>query len=197
MIRIPIPLDQPVHPRMARFMTFAASQGENVDFVMSNLGVAVNRNKACKQLLDSKDEYLWMVDSDVIPPGLMGGTLPILSGVYHHYLSAVKQIAYSAWVEKGGNEHAALLELPDKIFVAHTVGAGCIRIHRSVLEKIGSPWFEDHLDKNHELVLGEDFDFCKKARANGERIMVDPAFLCHHLKTVSIKTFLTSTRPEN
>jgi GT2 family glycosyltransferase len=176
-------------------MIQAASGGEDVDFISSNLGIAANRNRACKELLDSTDEYLWMIDSDVIPPYPLSGNERCLSGVYHHYLGGAFSVTYSAWTSNGNGKYCGLLELPKNRFAVQGVGAGCLRVHRSLLEDIGPPWFEDHVSKDFVLEQGEDFDFCEKVIGIGEKIWVDPDCLCHHLQTISIKTFLQSEKP--
>ena len=66
------------------------------------------------------------------------------------------------------------------------VGLGFIAINFEVFKKIKFPWFEtfDLFDKKNENVLsiGEDFDFCKKAKAVGYKIYGDPTIKIGHEK---------------
>ena len=56
------------------------------------------------------------------------------------------------------------------------IGAGCILVHRRVLDAIEPPWFQ----YNPDTFIGEDFYFCRKVQAAGFKIFVDPGVVCGH-----------------
>jgi len=51
-------------------------------------------------------------------------------------------------------------------------------IKTPVLEKIGAPWFEFSYEPER---VGEDVNFCRKARKAGYNIWVDPTIQVRHL----------------
>lgn len=55
-------------------------------------------------------------------------------------------------------------------------GAGCLLVHKSVLNAIEPPWFEYNPGTN----VGEDFYFCRKVQAAGFKIALDPGVICGH-----------------
>ena len=73
-------------------------------------------------------------------------------------------------------------------FEVDYVGAGCLLIHRDVLNSLQplSPrcrWFEwrcDRTDLPHLERTSEDFTFCKHARNHGYKIYVDTGIQCRH-----------------
>jgi len=69
-------------------------------------------------------------------------------------------------------------EIGDKecLLEVGSVGAACLLIRREVLEKVKEPWFVFNSDG-----LGEDMNFCNKAKENGFRIFVDFSVMCGHL----------------
>lgn len=152
------------------------------------------RNEACKHALQHNYQYLFFLDSDVIPPAdavhrLMAHRLPLVSGVYHRrsppHGEPVMLIG-GAWVSNYPQN--AVIE------VEH-VGAGCLLVHRSVLEDFlkrpastsrpGKPWFDWRADMHGILPAGscksEDFSFCDMAREMGHKVMVDTSIQCDHV----------------
>lgn len=150
-----------------------------------------SRNSICQAALDHKFDYCFMLDSDVIPPPdavlrLMNHRLPIVSGVYHrrsppHGLPVMC---------RGGqflNSYPA-----NSLIEVDVVGAGCLLLHRSVLETLppidaarGRHWFDWRVDMAHMLPPGEgmseDFSFNLHARRHGYKIMVDTGVQCRHV----------------
>lgn len=67
-------------------------------------------------------------------------------------------------------------EVPNELFTCVGAGSAGMLIKRRVLDEMGFPWFES----SDGVYLNEDLEFCRKARAAGFEIHVDPyAYLGH------------------
>lgn len=55
------------------------------------------------------------------------------------------------------------------------LGFGCVLTQIGVFGEVGAPWFEKHWDKTLRQDVGEDADFCARARKKGVAIYVDQA----------------------
>lgn len=143
------------------------------------------RNTGCEAMLARGFEWLFFLDDDVIlPPDaihvLMSSNLPIISGLYYRRHEPVAPVAMVN--VPGGRTWVTSWE-PGKLIKVDYVGAGCLLIHRSVLEKMKDPWFEwmsDRKDVPETQRMSEDFSFCEKARKAGFDIILDPRVLCGH-----------------
>ncbi len=150
------------------------------------------RNVAAQHALASGLDWLFFLDSDVIPPRdailrLMAHNKPIVSGVYCRRsvpeAIPVMMKPLGQWVTQipsGG-----LMEVA-------TVGAGCLLIHRTVFERLppqrpteGKTFFDWRVDclavKSKEECLSEDFTFCVHARKHGIPTFVDCGVRCRHV----------------
>lgn len=152
------------------------------------------RNVGCQQVLDHGADWIFYLDSDVIPPRdavlrLMSRRQPIISGVYARRSPPVSlpvMMRNGQWVTD---------YTPNSIIEVDVVGAGCLLIHRSVLERFrenplgrdrGKPWFDWRVDMGGLLppgeAMSEDFTFCLHARrAFGYQILVDTSVVCKHV----------------
>lgn len=151
------------------------------------------RNSACNHCLSGPYEWLFFLDSDVIPPNdavyrLMRHRLPIVSGIYCRRsppAGVPVMIRGGQWV----TEYP-----PNSIIDVDVVGAGCLLIHRSVLENLppadekrGKRWFDWRVDMRGIGVypeaecMSEDFVFCLHARKHGYKINVDTSIMCRHV----------------
>lgn len=172
------------------------------------------RNMACQGMLEHNFEWLFFIDDDVIPPPdafqrLASHGKDIISGLYYRRATPLMPVMlrYNAqgaltWIEQWSPPNA-LLEVD-------AVGAGCLLIHRRVLERMRSNWFEWQIDKPvrcklcdqpalpapaecpsqpgkpHEPKstqrLSEDFAFCDRAKKEfGFQIFVDTSVVCEHI----------------
>lgn len=150
------------------------------------------RNQICQHAMNIGIEWVFFLDSDVIPPRdvilrLLSYRQPIMSGIYHrrsppHGVPVV--IKGPTWCVVPPNSG---------IIEADLVGAGCLLVHRSVLERFqqkpldagrGKVWFDWRVDMAGILppgeALSEDFSMCLHARRMGYKILVDTSIQCRH-----------------
>ena len=149
------------------------------------------RNTAAQEVLSKGFTWLFFLDSDVIPPRdaivrLMAHRKPVISGVYSRRSppEAVPVIIKNGgWYQ--GPLNCGVIEVD-------LVGAGCLLIHRSVLEKLpplderrGKRWFDWRVDMPHSLppgrALSEDFAFCVQCKDHGIPVLVDTSIECRHV----------------
>jgi hypothetical protein len=149
------------------------------------------RNSACQRLLQSDCQYLFFLDSDVVPPPdavlrLLSHKLPIVSGMYCRRsppAAVPVMLNGGQWVTKFP---------PNALMEVELVGAGCLLIHRSVLERVppqrpGNPpkWFDWRVDMNGVEGMGpylsEDFTFNVHVRNHGYKVIVDTGIQCKHI----------------
>jgi len=148
------------------------------------------RNTCCMRALESGAEWLFFLDSDVIPPPdavqkLLARRVPLISGVYcrrsppHGVPVAIKN---GQWVTKF---------TVGELMEVDVVGAGCLLIHRSILEKLppqrpGHHWFDWCVDLPKELApygtMSEDFTFVRHVKhVLGIPTLLDTSVLCKHV----------------
>lgn len=151
------------------------------------------RNRVVEFFLKGDSEWLCMIDNDIAPaPNLM----EILDDLGDHV-----RIVAPMTVMWSGKHHAPMLtgatEQEDYFIPlsqprrgkneVSAVGTGCIFIHRDVFLKLGKPYFEFQYDpETRGYVYGEDYLFCKRARAAGFKIFADSRFICGHFHTLDL-----------
>ena len=166
-------------------------------------GVALARNAAVAEFARSKCSHLLFVDDDVtVPPHAItrlvaaadGGTRVAL-GCY----PGVKTFGdgttrvYVVLVRDGGGLEDCHLTWPDGVVGVQAGGAGCMLIPRGVVEKIPYPWFRfqgTYVPGAGIVTMGEDIDFCLRARAAGFPVVADGGVRCGHRKEVDLAAFL-------
>lgn len=150
------------------------------------------RNSACMRMLEMGADFLFFLDSDVVPPRdtilrLMRHNLPVVSGLYcrrsppHGIPVAIKD---SKW----------LTEFQDNSLIeVDFLGAGCMLIRRDVLENYpphrpSKHWFDWRVDLqgtpgiDQSTCLSEDFSFCQQLkRKMGISPVLDTSIKCRHL----------------
>lgn len=151
------------------------------------------RNVAAMRALESGVDWLFFLDSDVIPPRdailrLASHGLPIVSGVYCRRSPPVGVPVMMKPIGQWVTTYP-----PNSLIEVDVVGAGCLLIHRSVLEKLppqrpGYHWFDWRVNMHGvpgiEQIgetLSEDFTFCRHAQRNGYKVMVDTGVQCRHV----------------
>jgi hypothetical protein len=148
------------------------------------------RNQACMACLDGGFEWLFFLDSDVVPPPdaihrLIAHQKPLVSGVY---CRRSPPHAVPVMIKNG----TWLTNLPPSgLIEVDVVGAGCLLIHRSLLEKMppvrpGKHWFAWGVDMRNVLppdqCLSEDFTFNVAVKKTlGIPTWVDAGLRCKHI----------------
>ncbi len=155
----------------------------------------MGRNMASMKCLEGGFDYCFSLDSDVIcPPDtilrLMKHKLPIVSGMYcrrspPHGVPVMMKLS-----EQGGQW---ITQFPHNSLVEVDVcGAGCLLVHRSVLEKMkpqnpttGAHWWEwrvGHPPQPGRPPLSEDYTFQVAAKQQlGVKTFVDTSIKCYHV----------------
>lgn len=70
---------------------------------------------------------------------------------------------------------------PDGFLTCDAVATGFLLINMDVFKKVKEPWFFWKTDKDGEVVMGEDYWFCEKARKVGYDIWVDLTIPVKHI----------------
>jgi hypothetical protein len=142
---------------------------------------------------DTDDEYLIILDDDVVPPknflSLLDRELPIVGGVYPLMNPRLCMMPFDgAYVrqQKGG-----YLPIEDDgtrhgLVECDAICSGAICIHRSVFEKI-RPAFCEQYDDWGIVTKSDDIYFCERAKEQGFKIYADLDVKCEHLKRVGLR----------
>lgn len=149
-----------------------------------------NRNTIVQKFLATKDcDYLMMIDSDIVPPpnilNIVDFNKDIITPlmfvwqkgmIIPLFLKRNKDGAYDAddYLNKAGLQET------------DATGTGCIVISRKVLETIRHP-FENVYDPDGVKTLGNDLNFCQKAKEAGFKIWVHLDYLCGHITKMDLK----------
>lgn len=143
------------------------------------------RNTAVDRTLEHGFQWLFFLDDDVIPPPdaihrLISRGGDIVSGLYYRRAEPIVPVMIK---EVNGQRIWVTDFQAGSLLDVDLVGAGCLLIHRRVLERVPKPWFEWLLDRP-EIPEGqrcsEDFAFCRKAKQHGFNIQVDTGVVCRH-----------------
>jgi len=161
---------------------------------VSGLPFCHARNSICQAALEQGFEHVFFLDSDVIPPPdavprLLARNLGVVSGLYCRRSPP----AGVPVMQKPPGQWVTQFE-PGSLVDVDTVGAGCLLIHRRILEGLAAKmpadnprkWFEWRVDFNgrapREECMSEDFEMCRRVRTLlGEKIWVDTSIVCRHI----------------
>lgn len=168
--------------RMPRLNLINEASGPNV----SNA-----RNRVVSRFLESDDDWLLMLDTDMIFPEdsaerLLSHEQPIVSGLYYQPGNPPFPCMYQ---NIGVGYYASINEWPDGALVkADSVGAGFLMVHRDVFTHISyvipnrsAQWFQE-IQMGMKLV-GEDFAFCARAAECSYQVTVDTSLRAGHIKS--------------
>lgn len=148
------------------------------------------RNSSVQALLQSQADWLFFLDSDVIPPHdavlrLLAHNQPLVSGLYcRRSPPAAVPVMIKNGVWLTDFKQGAVIDVD-------FVGAGCFLIHRTVFENFPAEngrqrWFDWRVDMQGILppghCLSEDFHMCRVVREQmGHKILVDTSIQCRHV----------------
>ena len=76
-------------------------------------------------------------------------------------------------------------DLPDNPFKAKTVCNGIMLVKMEVFDKLEWPYWRSEYVVG-QIVTGADIYFCRKAKAAGYALWVDPKLKCNHFKMVDL-----------
>lgn len=172
--------------------------GRLFEFSGANLSSA--RNSLVRRFLDdTRGEWLWMVDADMVfPPTVLDDLLvnadpkraPIVGGLCFGINDGrLFPTLYSFERDEENTIHALRYEeFPeDAMFQVGATGAACLLIHRGVLEAVRDrcynaafPWFQE--TQLGDKPCSEDITFCLRAGMLGIPIHVDTGVHIGHHK---------------
>jgi hypothetical protein len=171
------------------------------------------RDLQVNQALEQGFEWLFFLDSDVIPPKnvipvFLSTGIPIISGMYTAKRVYPTPLCWSMWglsptpCPEKGEFFAPVEKWEGRNICVDVVGCGCLLVHRSVFESIREKypnypfffWTKDRFpgildimnlpDEKYRYV-SEDFWFCLLAKECGFKIIVDTECKCDHLGDVT------------
>ncbi len=162
--------------------------------------VDANRNKMVKDFLKDEDnEWLFMVDNDVVPPEdalqMIDYGEKVVSGTVTIKKEGVPQPVIVKQREDGKFRSVELEEFYEEVddetglIEVDGVGTGVLLVHRSVLEEMKPPWFRFIYNEDGTLKLGEDFFFGQKLRDLGVPMYVSTEHVCSHFRKVDLTEF--------
>ncbi len=149
----------------------------------------VMRNSACADALAAGFQWVMFLDDDVIPPPdtyarLARHNRDIVSGLYYRRQPPICPVAMKLDGE-GKPQWVTQWNPPNSLVEVDLVGAGCLLIHRRVLERTPQPWFEWEIGKTSapqgRNAMSEDFAFCLRAKEHGFKVHLDTSIQCEHV----------------
>jgi hypothetical protein len=184
----------------------------------SDAPIDISRSIIATQALKNGSTWLFFWDSDIIIPSyaltrLVSHNLPIVSGLYYRrhpqvFPEAFKYDEHGIYRPLTVEEIQMLTSTGNPLIEVDGCGAGCLLIHRTVLERLkdkvplrrvahrGPPpakfeYYEFFSWQMGRVEAGpsysEDLAFCDLARKEGFKIYVDTKVSCGHLTKMAIK----------
>ena len=162
---------------LALWLALRVADGANVFAPMNIRPVSRARNLCVAAFLQGGDERMLFVDADTTP---MAGTLEMLLGSGHRAVSgsvrAMKpftdgSIRPRAMIMHENPGGGAIMIEPDihGVIPIDLCGAAFFLLHRSLLESLDPPWFED-MNVQDDEPCGEDWNFCRRIRREGVQL---------------------------
>lgn len=193
-----------VHPLMvnAHFMGSVINAVRKYDYpiipVMSGPNVSKARNLICETFLKRDEEWLFMVDTDMVfsvdtIENLIACKNELVSGLCMTGGEKPSPSMYRRIYEGADKgQYVSINEWPtDELIDADVVGSACTLIHRNVLEDIRRNWPNPAAHWYQELqvgdvLVGEDFTFCERASRAGYQVKVATDIQVGHIKGTMI-----------
>ena len=171
------------------------------EFVLSVVPHSHARNQAVERFmkLDPKFEWLLMFDNDVAPGNsanfmaifdeLDGGLPYKVASMPTPFFQGQNNdvLLLNCFSRNASGSFEAAVRAQAKWEDADMTGGAGLIIHRSVLEKIGKPWFEFEVNPECDgWKTGEDFVFSRKVTEAGFRIGYSGKYLLNHFHSVDL-----------
>jgi hypothetical protein len=174
------------------------------------------RNMIVKEFLDDESlSRLWFIDSDILPPRecleLLGSEDDIVAAAYdiwgRYTRDGLVVATPTSYVEAPESDEgpfwnpAAVPE--DGFYRVDAAGTGMMIIKRKVLEDEGMKihgdrdWlFQNVYGRLGKIVVSDDLDFCRRAKACGYTIAVHGGVRPGHVKTVNVRDIVAFAEAE-
>lgn len=159
------------------------------EYVQGVTGPAEVRNEIVQKFLATDKDVLVMVDDDVIPPKhFLQIVIPITDGDFDVVAACVPimrpgTVFMPNLFVRSGDGYDPHMEAyrSEGVTEMDAVGTGCIAIARKVLadNHMKAP-FRPKLHKDGTWHVGEDVNFCERAKARGYRVAADLGVWCEH-----------------
>ena len=164
----------------------AASMGwQPFPFSVDVSGIARARNLIVKTAEDNQARLLLMMDSDSFPDVPEGGLAHMWQVMQDHSAAVVG----AAFVMRNGTRVNCEPSRPGEVYEGE-VGTAYMLIDLWKLRDLPKPWFvqRDSADGT-KVECGEDIYFCRHAKANGHRVIVNYALPTAHVDQSASRTF--------
>lgn len=184
-ITIGVPSNRLIKPETAQSLLDLVTKGTH-DFhiVVASEGytIAENRTYIAVQAYNNGSDYLFFVDDDMkfnpnILDKLLAHDKDIIGGVYSSRKKDSPRLVYRSMEDVVDLNKEPLTELTQVI----AKGTALMLINMRVFKGMARPWFEFTYDENGMCTEGEDWFFCRKARAHGFEVWVDPTIENKHI----------------
>jgi hypothetical protein len=181
-----------------------AKKIRNVVPMRSTVNICNARNNVVRHFLNSGDDWLLMIDSDMVfRPTLIDDLFRGFTNVEE--MPIIGALTFSAtrngmvvphiyyWAPEKSKETLSTVKVysKNKIIKVGAIGAGCFAVHKDALGMIFAshkddyhPWFKEVMYKG--TLLGEDVTFCKRARDINIPIHVNTGVKVGHSKPMII-----------
>jgi hypothetical protein len=153
----------------------------------------VMRNSACSDALKNGYTWIFFLDDDVVPPPdaflrLSRHGADVISGLYYRRSEPICPVAMTI-DPQGQPQWVTSWHPPNSVVEVDLVGAGCLLLHRRVLERMPPPWFEWEIGRGEpktsssggRSAMSEDFAFCTRAKEAGFKVYLDTSIQCEHV----------------
>ena len=152
--------------------------------------IHTNRNDLAGTCLQAGADYIFWLDDDMSFPKdallrLLAHNVPIVGANYPTRKIPVQPVAIKTIGLDGKSlpERLQTREEDTGLERVEAIGFGCVLVKAQVFWDVGFPWFENTRDKETSRWVGEDVDFCIKARAAGHDVFVDHG-LSHEVRHI-------------
>ena len=158
----------------------------NAEVIRASFGpIHEMRNTIALRALEMDCTHLIFLDCDMVYPR---DTIPKL---FSHDKDIVGALTFKRCPDFNplafSGEHYKMTQIdpiPEELFEVTATGTGCLMIKTDVFEDLDYPWFE--FDNHDGHLVGEDINFCYKARKNGFKVYVDPTVHTEHLSQTRV-----------
>lgn len=188
-----IGVSSPEYARYSAFYDELTNVDRPPDTVVSHaigLYINENRNQLSEHALELGAEWIWFVDDDhCFHPDtltrLLAHNVDVVSGIYVRRVAPFLPVIYEQEDETGDvvKHHFTPEDRGLKPILA--CGGGCLLVKTHVLKALGSPYWRFSQRPDGEMI-GEDIDFCYRARAAGFKVWCDFDATIGHLATVVV-----------